>query len=84
MDMSKAEAGPFLSGTMDKEAENTIAKGMAQAAAKRHMRGVTISGEGIFSNKAMIKRTAVAHTEIKEQVNAVFSVPKKQARRLAQ
>lgn len=76
MDISNEEAGPFFPGTTDKEAENTIAKGIAQAAAKRHIKGVINSTDGMFS---MLERTTnanVAMTDTTEPVNADLMSPK--------
>ncbi len=45
--MSKEEEGPFLFGTTERDAEKTIAKGIAQEPAKMHIKGVISMTEGI-------------------------------------
>lgn len=76
MDMSNEDAGPFFPGTREREAEKTIAKGMAQEPAKRHIKGVMSKTDGIFSKLEKTSKAVVAKTDKNEPINADLTSPK--------
>ena len=74
--MSKEEAGPFFPGIMEREAAKTTAKGTAQEAANRHIRGVIKNTEGIFSIVDRTRSVAVEKADNNDPANTERISPK--------